>query len=103
MNQLIMILAINTNDYMKIYKNYSEYFSNFNVFKDIIRSMGWMVMKGLVWLAGLLDYMSENAFSFINFLESKSVTDFFNKLKTDYMDSAVICIIVYGILLSVCT
>lgn len=81
MNQLIMILAINTNDYMKIYKNYSEYFSNFNVFKDIIRSMGWIIMKGLVWLAGLLDYMSENAFSFINFLESKSVTDFFNKLK----------------------
>lgn len=78
---VISALAINQEKYIDIYKQYSEYFSNFSVFGDVMRSLGWWILKAVCKLVGLLNSLLDIVFSFINFLDSPEVEGLFMKVK----------------------
>lgn len=74
-------LAINTDKYVDIYKQYEEYFSQFSIMNDILRQIGWFALKGLLKLTGMMNTLSDKAFEFINFLDSDEIIRFFNVVK----------------------
>lgn len=79
--QQLSFLAINSDKYIDIFKKYDEYFSNFSVVTDILRSLGWLILKGLITIASLMNIALDKIFGFINFLESDAVIQFFNTVK----------------------
>lgn len=74
-------LAIDTDKYIDIYKEYKEYFSNFSVINDILRSLGWFILKGLLSFTSMLGTLLDKVFEFINFLDSDKLIQFFNTIK----------------------
>lgn len=76
-----MNLEINVTDYLDIYKNYSDYFSKFNVLSDLLRSLGWLILKGLILLENQTSKLLDIIFDFINFLDSDSVNNFYLTIK----------------------
>lgn len=81
MVNMASVLVISQDKYIDIYKQYSEYFSNFSVFADVMRSLGWWILKAMCKLVGLLDSLLDIVFSFINFLDSPEVEELFMKVK----------------------
>lgn len=81
MMNMVSILAINEDKYIEIYKQYAEYFSNFSVFGDVMRTLGWWILKAVCKLVGLLNSLLDIVFSFINFLDSPEVEGLFMKVK----------------------
>lgn len=75
------LLAIDADEYIEIYKKYDEYFSNFSIVTDILRDLGWLILKGLLSLTSMLNILLDKAFDFINFLDSDEVNQFFNMIK----------------------
>lgn len=76
-----LFLAIKSDDYIDIFKNYSEYFSMFSVLKDILRSLAWLILKGLIKLAGMMNTLVDSAFNFLNFMNSDSFSGLYNSLR----------------------
>ena len=72
---------IDPDKYIDIYKKYSEYFSNFSILKDIMRSLGWLILKGLLYLVGIMSSLIDSAFDFLNFMQSDSFTIMYNTLR----------------------
>ena len=77
----IQVLAIDADKYIEIFKKYSEYFSRFSVFKDILRTMGWMILKGLLTLTGMMNSLVDSAFDFLDFMKSDSFSGLYNSLR----------------------
>lgn len=76
-----MLLEIDSSEYLDIYKEYSDYFSNFNIIFDLLRSLGWIILKGLVALENQLTKVLDIVFDFINFLHSNQIDEFYTKIK----------------------
>ena len=79
--EFVQILAIDSDRYIDIYKKYSEYFSNFSVLKDILRTLGWIMLKGLLALTGVMNSLVDSAFDFLNFMKSDSFSGVYNSLR----------------------
>lgn len=77
----LFFLEINSDEYINIFKKYDEYFSNFSIVGDVLRQLGWMILKGLLKLTSLLNTMLSKIFDFINFLQSDEFIRIFNLLK----------------------
>lgn len=78
---LVSLLAIDVDKYIEIFTKYEEYFSNFSMVTSILRSLGWLILKGLLSAASTLNILVDKAFDFINFLDSDEVIRFFNTVK----------------------
>lgn len=74
-------LAIDTDKYLQIYQQYEEYFSNFSIVTDILRSLGWLILNGLLKLTAMMNTLLDKVFEFINFLDDDKVIQFFNTVK----------------------
>lgn len=76
-----MLMEIDSSEYLDIFKDYSDYFSNFNVIFDLLRSLGWIILKGLVALEIQLTKVLDIVFDFINFLQSNQIDEFYTQIK----------------------
>lgn len=81
LTNLVSLLAIDADKYIEIYQKYEEYFSNFSMVTSILRSLGWLILKGLLSAASMLNTLLDKIFDFINFLDSDEVIRFFNTVK----------------------
>ena len=81
LTDLVSLLAIDADKYIEIFQKYEEYFSNFSMVTSILRSLGWLILKGLLSAASMLNTLMDKAFDFINFLDSDEVIQFFNTVK----------------------
>lgn len=77
----LMFLEIDESRYLDIFKEYSDYFSNFSVIFDLLRSLGWLMLKGLVVIENQLTKVLDIVFDFLNFLESTQLEDFYISIK----------------------
>lgn len=77
----VPFMAIDTDKYIDIYKQYHEYFSNFSIINDILRSLGWLIVKGMLGITSMARTLLDKVFDFINFLGSDNVVQFFNTVK----------------------
>lgn len=76
-----MLAVIDSSDYLDIFKNYDSYFSNFNIIFDLLRSLGWLILKGLVKLANQVSKILDVIFDFLNFLNSDKLNDLSSALQ----------------------
>lgn len=81
LTDLVSLLAIDADKYIEIFQKYEEYFSNFSMVTSILRSLGWLILKGLLSVASMLNTLVDKIFDFINFLDSDEVIRFFNTVK----------------------
>lgn len=81
LTDLVSLLAIDADKYIEIFQKYEEYFSNFSMVTSILRSLGWLILKGLLSVASMLNTLLDKIFDFINFLDSDEVIQFFNTVK----------------------
>ncbi len=81
LTDLVSLLAIDADKYIEIFQKYEEYFSNFSMVTSILRSLGWLILKGLLSAASMLNTLLDKIFDFINFLDSDEVIRFFNTVK----------------------
>lgn len=79
--EFVQLLAIDSDKFIDIYKKYSDLFSNFSVLKDILRTLGWMLIKGLIKLSGIMNTLVDSAFDFLNFMKSDSFSGLYNNLR----------------------
>lgn len=77
----LLFLEIDNSEYLDIYKEYSDYFSNFNVLADLLRSLGWLILKGLVALANQIVKLLDLAFEFLDFINSDAMDEFYITVK----------------------
>lgn len=81
MMNVLTTFAIKEDKFIDIYKKYEDYFSKFDVVHDILRSLGWMILKGMIKITSLMNLALDKIFDFINFLESDEIIQFFNSVK----------------------
>lgn len=79
--RFVPFMEIDTDKYIDIYKQYDEYFSNFSIISDILRSLGWLIVKGMLGITSMVGTLLDKVFDFINFLDSDNVVRFFNTVK----------------------
>lgn len=81
MSCFVMLLAVKSEDYIEIFKKYAEYFSQFHLIKEILRSFGWMILKGLITVINLLYSVIDNVFELLDFMDNEELNTFVGTLR----------------------
>ncbi len=81
MPRLPVFLAIKEKDYIDIFKDYEEFFSNFSILFDLLRELGWILIKGLLSITSLMNTLVNTVFDFVNFLDSPEVVQFVESIE----------------------
>lgn len=78
---LPVFMVIKEEDYIDILKNYEEFFSNFSILFDMLRMIGWLMIKGLLSVTSLMNTLVNTVFDFVNFLDAPEVVEFMESVE----------------------
>lgn len=80
-NILPMYLTLEKNDIIKLFKNHSDLFINYNLILDALHFLGWSILKGLVWLEEVCRSLVDMALNLTTFMNSTGFNDFYKQMK----------------------
>lgn len=65
----------------QILSEYSQYFNTNNIFSNIVRSLGWMIIKFMKWLVDQCENLFSMTIGLLDFTQYSSVRNFLNQFQ----------------------
>ena len=86
-------------DFKEIILTHKEYFSTSNIWNDILRSIGWGIVKFLAMLSNLCEQLFNAAYEMINFIDTDSFKKFISKFSVWIVPLLTLSFVAIGIYL----
>lgn len=87
-------------DYKTIILEHSDYFSQSNIWTDIIRSIGWGIIKFLTTLSDAAESIFDSAYEMLNFMNSSVFRDFISEFSVFIVPILTISFLAIGVILT---
>ena len=86
-------------DFKEIILTHKEYFSTSSIWNDILRSIGWGIVKFLAMLSNLCEQLFNAAYEMINFIDTDSFKKFVSKFSVWIVPLLTLSFVAFGIYL----
>ena len=86
-------------DFKEIILTHKEYFSTSSIWNDILRSIGWGIVKFLAMLSNLCEQLFNAAYEMINFIDTDSFKKFISKFSVWIVPLLTLSFVAIGIYL----
>ena len=86
-------------DFKEIILTHKEYFSTSSIWNDILRSIGWGIVKFLAMLSNLCEQLFNAAYEMINFIDTDSFKKFVSKFSVWIVPLLTLSFVAIGIYL----
>lgn len=86
-------------DYQQIITNNRSYFDESCLLFDLLRSLGWAIVKGIAWICDAMQTLFDSAYKFLNILEYKPVKEFLSSFSVVFTVMITISCIAVGLIL----
>lgn len=83
-------------DIINILSNFSGHLSVFDIFSFCMRLLGWLIIKGLVYIINLIEHSVDEIYSLNGFLDSKVIKDIVEKIQPCIFPLLLISILFIG-------
>ena len=82
--------------YKEILLNFSDYFTQYNIVNDVLRSIGWMLVKILQTLCDAIEFVFDTSFDLISFTSYVGVENMIRSYAPIFVPLVTIAFIILG-------
>lgn len=93
MNYFLLSVSANGD----FYEKWADVLENQSIFRSVMRTIGWIIIKGLMYICNACEDLLVTANTAINFITSKGVTNFIKDWRMIIIGILIISIIIFGI------
>lgn len=82
---------------INVLTEFSGYFERWNLINFALRNLGWLITKGLWWLAEAMENMLDKAYSLVNFTTSTGVSSFMDDVEPILVAVFTLALVIFAL------